>query len=174
MNIALLVLRIVVGALFVGHGAQKLVGWFGGAGLTGTGDFFESLGLGPGRTTALMAGAAELAGGLLLALGLLTPLAAALISATMLVAIASVHWRQGLWVTDGGIEYPLVLLAAAFAIASIGAGRYSLDHALGIDDAGLGWGLAALAAGLLGAVCALLLGRAFAHRHARGPRPAGA
>ena len=174
MNIGLLVLRIVVGVLFAGHGAQKLFAWFGGHGLAGTGGFFESVGLGPGRATAIMAGLSELAGGLLFALGLVTPLAAALMSAVMFVAIASVHWRQGLWVTDGGVEYPLVLVAVAFAVTAVGPGRYSLDHALGIDGAGLGWALAALAAALLGAVFALGVGRAFAHRHQPGgARPAG-
>src|SRR3954447_13022938 len=140
MDLALLVLRLVIGALFVGHGAQKLFGMFGGHGLAGTGGFFESVGLGPGRHTALMAGAAELVGGLLFAFGLLTPLGAALISATMLVAIASVHWRAGVWVSEGGIEYPLVLVTTTCAVAAIGAGRYSLDHALQIDDNGLQWG----------------------------------
>src|ERR1700754_4705021 len=147
MNVALLVLRIVVGVLFAGHGAQKLFGWFGGHGLEGTGGFFDSLGLGPGRTTALLAGMAEFFGGLLFALGLATPLASALICAVMFVAIMSVHWRQGLWVTEGGIEYPLVLVAVAFAVAATGAGKYSLDHALGLDYDGVAWGVGAVAAG---------------------------
>jgi putative oxidoreductase len=174
MHVALLVLRLVVGALFIGHGSQKLFGWFGGHGLAATGDMFRSLSLGPGRASALAAGLAEVTGGALFAIGLLTPMGAALIVATMCVAIASVHWRQGVWVTEGGVEYPLVLVAAAFAVASIGAGRYSLDHVIGIDDASLGWGLAALAAGLLAAVCVVALGRLHAARHAAGTRPAGA
>ena len=173
MNVALLVLRIVVGVLFAGHGAQKLFGWFGGHGLAGTGGFFDSLGLGPGRATALMAGMSELFGGLLFALGLVTPLATALISAVMFVAIMSVHWRQGLWVTEGGIEYPLVLVAVAFAVAASGPGEYSLDHAFGLDDDGVAWGVGAVAAGLLGALFAFAIGRLHARGEAGGPRPAG-
>src|SRR5205823_11022761 len=89
MNLGLLVIRIVVGLYFVGHGAQKLFGVAGGHGLAGTGQFFESMGMRPGRLNAFAAGAAEFSAGVLLALGLLTPLAAALITAVMIVAIAT-------------------------------------------------------------------------------------
>src|ERR1700694_830886 len=123
MTLGLLVLRIVVGALFVGHGAQKLFGVFGGHGLDGSGAFFESLGLRPGRMMALAAGLGELTGGALLALGLLTPLAATLLIAVMVTAIATVHGRNGVWVTNAGFEYTLVLAAVPFAVASIGAGK---------------------------------------------------
>src|SRR5919202_1418937 len=105
MELGLLVLRLVVGALFVGHGAQKLFGSFGGHGLDGTGGFFESLGLRPGRHMAAAAGLNELVGGTLIVLGLLAPLGALLIVATMVVAIATVHAAKGLWATDGGYEY---------------------------------------------------------------------
>lgn len=165
MNIALLVLRVIVGALFLGHGTQKLLGWFGGHGLTGTGSFFESLGLRPGRLMAFGAGIGELAGGVLFGLGLLTPLAAMLIIAVMAVAVATVHWQHGVWITEGGFEYNLVLGAIAFAVTAIGSGRYSLDHALGLHLATLGWALAALAAGLLAAIIPVALGRFEAHRH---------
>jgi putative oxidoreductase len=173
MNVALLVLRIVVGALLAGHGSQKLLGWFGGHGLAGTGGFFDSIGLRPGRVTAAAAGLAELLGGVLFAVGLATPLAAALLIAVMTAAIARVHWRQGLWITEGGAEYSAVLIAVAFAVSAIGAGDLSLDHALGIDDAGLGWGLGALGVGLLGGLTAVGVGQMRA-RHFEGPRPAGA
>jgi putative oxidoreductase len=150
MALGLLVLRIVVGALFVGHGAQKLFGFFGGHGLDGTGAFFESLGLRPGRMMALAAGLAELTGGALFALGLLTPLAATLLIAVMVTAIATVHGRNGVWVTNGGFEYNLVLAAVPFAVASIGAGKWSLDHVLGLHVAGAKWALTALVLGVIG------------------------
>jgi putative oxidoreductase len=116
MAIGLLVLRIVAGALFAGHGAQKLFGFFGGHGLNATGSVFESLGLRPARIMALAVGLAELAGGALFALGLLTPLAAALMIVVMVTAIATVHWHSGVWVTDGGFEYNLVLATVAFSV----------------------------------------------------------
>src|SRR5207253_2809226 len=99
MDFGLLILRVVVGALLVGHGTQKLFGWFGGYGLEGTGGFFHSLGFRPGRAMAAVAGLSEAGGGLLLALGLLTPLAGAAIVGTLLVA-ASVHVEKGLWGTN--------------------------------------------------------------------------
>src|SRR5918911_488169 len=99
IDLALLIIRVVVGLLFVGHGTQKLFGWFGGHGLTGTPGFFESLRLKPRRHMALAAGLNEAVGGLLLALGLFTPVGAALIIATMVVAIAAVHYANGPWVT---------------------------------------------------------------------------
>jgi putative oxidoreductase len=174
MDLGLLVLRVVIGALFAGHGAQKLFGWFGGHGLRGTGGFFESLGLRPGRAMALGAGMAELCGGVLFACGLLTPLAAAMLIAVMVTAVATVHWSHGLWVSDGGFEYNLVLAAAAFAVSAIGAGEWSLDQVLNLDVSGVGWALAALAAGVLGAGVAIAAGRLVTHRHAGGAAPAGA
>lgn len=100
INIGLLIIRLVIGLLFVGHGAQKLFGWFGGYGIKGTGGWFESIGIKPGVTMALLAGLAELLGGLLFALGLLTPLAGIMIAGTMVMAIAKVHAPNGLWSTD--------------------------------------------------------------------------
>jgi len=155
MNVALLVLRVVVGALFAGHGAQKLFGWFGGHGPDGTGKAFESLGIAHGRTMAILAGASELVGGVLFASGLVTPLGAALLSAVMIVAIWTVHRANGLWITQNGYEYNLVLLAVLFAVTAAGAGEWSLDGVLDLDLAGEGWALAQLAAGILGAVVAL-------------------
>ncbi|MGX1901665.1 putative oxidoreductase [Thermolongibacillus altinsuensis] len=130
MHIGLLIIRLVVGLTFVGHGAQKLFGWFGGYGLKGTGGWLESIGLKPGTTMALLAGLAEFVGGLLFALGLFTPFAAFLIAATMIVAIAKVHAPNGFWVTQNGFEYNLVLIAVVVGIALIGAGDYSLDAIL--------------------------------------------
>ena len=173
MEIGLLVLRAVVGVIVAGHGAQKLFGWFGGAGVGGTAGMVRSVGLRPARMMAVGAGLAELTGGVLFAAGLLTALAAALIIAVMGAAILSVHWRSGLWITEGGYEYNLVLIAIAFAVTAIGPGERSLDHALGIELDGIGWALAALGVGLLGAAAAVGLGRAAARAPA-GPRPAGA
>lgn len=162
MDIALLALRLVVGLLMAGHGAQKLFGAFGGHGLQGTGAFFESLGLRPGRRHAAAAGVAELAGGLLLVLGLVTPLGAAMVIAVMVVAVLTVHLAKGPWVTDGGFEYNLVLVACAFTLAGAGPGEISLDDAIGWmpDITGTGWAFGALAAGVLGGLGALLVGRA--------------
>jgi putative oxidoreductase len=173
MDLALLTLRVVVGLLFVGHGAQKLFGIWGGHGLHGTGGFFESLGLKPGKVHAFNAGAAEFFGGALLALGLLTPIAAVLLIGTMTVAIATVHFQKGIWSTEGGYEYNLVLMAVAFAVTGVGPGDWSLDHALGIDWHGTNWALGALIVGLLGGLGTMALGR-FAGSHADSRHPAGA
>src|SRR4051812_30112144 len=123
MDFGKTLLRTVVGGLFIGHGAQKLFGWFGGHGPEGTGDFFDSLGLRPGRRQALAAGAAGAGGGALLALGFLTPLAAAALTGTMATAIRKVHGPKGPWVTDGGYEYNLVLATVALALTADGPGR---------------------------------------------------
>src|SRR3954462_12116640 len=105
MDIGRTALRFVIGPLFVGHGTQKLFGWFGGHGLDGTAGFFENIGLRPGRRNALIAGVAEALGGALLTLGALTPLAATMISGTMVTAIRKVHGPNGPWVTEQGWEY---------------------------------------------------------------------
>jgi putative oxidoreductase len=160
MDIALLIVRVVAGLLFAGHGAQKLFGWFGGHGREGTGQFFEStLGLRPGRLHATAAGFNEFAGGLLLAAGLLTPVAAALIIATMTAAVITVHAKNGPWASDQGWELNVLYALIAFGVAAIGAGTISLDNALGLDIAGLGWGLGALAAGVVGGAGVVGIGR---------------
>ncbi|MED1470121.1 DoxX family protein [Bacillus salipaludis] len=127
INIGLLIIRLVIGVLFMGHGAQKLFGWFGGYGLKGTGGWFESIGMKPGVTMALFAGLAELVGGTLFALGLLTPLAGIMIAGTMVMAIVKVHGANGIWATSNGYEYNLTLLAVAIGIALMGPGQYALD-----------------------------------------------
>ncbi|TAK36268.1 MAG: DoxX family protein [Chloroflexota bacterium] len=132
LDLALLIVRVVVGLLFVGHGAQKLFGWFGGYGLNGTAGFMGSLGLRPAKFWTLLAGLSELGGGALLALGLLNPLGPVAIIAAMLVATAKVHGGKGLWVTEGGMEYNLVLIAASLAVGLAGAGSFSMDAVLGI------------------------------------------
>jgi putative oxidoreductase len=173
MDVGLFVIRVVIGALMAAHGAQKLFSWAGAGGLKAAGEGFDSIGLRPARAMAAVAGLGELLGGLLFAVGLLTPLAAGLIIAVMGAAIVTVHWRSGLWNTQGGFEYNFVLMAAAFAVAAIGPGAWSLDQALGIDADGVTWALVALALGALGTAVALISGRVQAHASAR-PRPTGA
>jgi putative oxidoreductase len=125
----------------------------------------------PGLAMAVMAGGAEAVGGLLLALGLVVPLAAAMLIAVMIVAVWMVHRDHGLWASDGGYEYNLVLIAVAFAVAGIGAGNWSLDSALGLDLSGAGWALASLGAGLLGSIVAVVLGRFAARGSVGGAAP---
>jgi len=162
MKFARLLLRLTVGGLFVGHGTQKLFGWWGGHGLDATAQGFEQLGMRPGRRNAIAAGVAEAAGGAALAVGLATPLAGAALTATMLTAINRVHLKNGPWVTNGGYEYNLVLIAAALAIVETGPGELSLDAPLGIEQSGPGWALASLAAGVVGALGAHLAAEAHA------------
>jgi putative oxidoreductase len=150
MDIGRLFLRGVLGPLFVGHGTQKLFGWFGGHGLEGTGGFFEGLGLRPGKRHATAAGAAEAAGGALLTLGAFTPLASTIVSATMITAIRKVHAPKGPWVTDGGYEYNLAIIAAMTALAESGPGSPSVDDALLPRFKGTGVALASLAAAAAG------------------------
>jgi putative oxidoreductase len=165
MDVALLIIRVVAGLLFAGHGAQKLFGWFGGNGLKGTGGFFEdNLGLSPGRAHAGAAGFNEFAGGLLLAFGLFTPLAAVLIIATMTAAIATVHAKNGPWASNSGWELNVLYGVIGFAVAGIGAGEISLDNALGLDIAGIGWAFGALAIGVIGAFATIAVGRANTRR----------
>lgn len=159
MGLARLLLRTVIGGLFIGHGTQKLLGWFGGGGLDATGQGFEALGLTPGRRNALLAGLAESGGGTLLALGLATPVAEATLIAVMLSAIRTVHWKNGPWATNGGYEYNLVLISALLGLAEVGPGRSSLDRALGIERSGLEWAVATLAAGAAGSVASMTAAR---------------
>jgi putative oxidoreductase len=152
MKIGRLLLRVAVGGLFVGHGTQKLFGWFGGHGPDATGQFFEQIGLRPGKRHAIAAGASEAGGGALLAAGLATPLAAAVLTGTMITAIERVHGKNGPWLANNGYEYNIVLIAAVLALAETGPGNLSLEAALGRERSGPGWALAALAAGALGAL----------------------
>jgi putative oxidoreductase len=155
MDIGLLILRVVVGGLLMGHGLQKLFGWFGGGGLAGSGGFLESLGFRSGRTWAIVNGLAETGGGLLLVLGLLTPLGAAVIIGTMAVASVAAHWKNGIWNTKGGYELPLTNMAAAAALAFVGPGAYSADAALELGWSGTWYGLGAVALGLVAAALVL-------------------
>ena len=126
MNLGLLIIRLVIGLTFMGHGTQKLFGWFGGYGVKGTAGWLESIGIKPGIAMAVLAGLAELVGGALFAAGVFTPVGAALIIITMLVAIFTVHGKNGYWVTQNGFEYNMILIAIAIGVALIGPGAYVL------------------------------------------------
>ncbi|MGF9700127.1 DoxX family protein [Paenibacillus sp. MABNR03] len=127
LDVGLLLIRLVIGLSFMAHGAQKLFGWFGGYGIKGTGGWFESMGMKRGALVALLAGLAEFGGGLLLALGLLTPVGGILIALTMVIAIVKVHGANGYWSTQNGFEYNLAILAVGVALALTGGGQYALD-----------------------------------------------
>ncbi len=127
---AALVLRVPVGIILAAHGAQKLFGWFGGYGLEGTGQWMASIGLEPGYLMALLAGSAEFFGGLALIFGLLTRPAAAVSAFTMVIAIFSVHFVNGLFMSNNGYEFALALFAATLALTFQGAGRLSLDNVI--------------------------------------------
>ena len=163
----LLAIRLVVGLLVAGHGVGNLFGWLGGYGLDGTGAIFERLGFRPGRRYAALAGTVEVLAGLGLVLGLATPLAAAAVVGTMLTTIRSAHRGKGPWYFDGGWEYNLTLLAVTAALAFTGPGAASLDEALGDGLAGHGWGVAALAVGLVSGALALAARRPAAQGAAR-------
>lgn len=133
LAIGILLIRVLFGAGIAAHGAQKLFGWFGGYGLKGTAGFFESVGFRPGLPFALLAALSEFAGGLLLALGLFTPLGASAVLAAMIVAAISVHIKNGFFGTNNGIEMAFLYGVVALGLMFTGAGAYSLDAALGID-----------------------------------------
>jgi len=150
MQVGLLLLRLAVGLTLAAHGGQKLFGWFGGGGLDAAGQALAMFGFQPGRRHALMAGLVETGGGLFLALGLLTPAAAALVFAVMLVATVTVHLKHGFFNTSGGYEYNLVLGVAGLTLAFTGPGALSVDEILGLSVSGGFWGLAAFLVGLAG------------------------
>ena len=159
MDTGLLFARLVIGPLMAAHGAQKLFGWFGGYGLTGTAGFFEGLGFRPGRLFAATAAATEILGGLLVTLGLLGPIGPALLVSVMVVAALAVHWPN-LFSQNNGIEVPLLYATAASSLALTGYGAYSLDSALGLSSLwtpALTW--AVLALGVVGGLANLGLRR---------------
>jgi putative oxidoreductase len=159
MDLALLGIRLVVGLAFAAHGAQKLFGAFGGEGIAGTARSFEQIGLRPGKLQAWAAGSTEFLGGSLIALGLVTPFAAAALIAVMVAATLTVTLSNGFFVTNNGYEYNLILAATLFALSGIGAGDWSLDSAVGLDTSGTLWALAALGAGIVGGLGAVVSGR---------------
>jgi putative oxidoreductase len=159
MTTGTLILRALIGGLFVGHGLQKLKGWFGGGGIDGTAQMMEATGMRPARRNAVAAGITETAGGAALALGVLTPVASAGLISVMLTAIRKVHWSKGVWNHDGGYEYNAVLIAAVAALAGDGPGAASIDAAFGRRRWGVLGMVFALAAGAAGSIGAVELGR---------------
>ena len=160
MSYGILFLRLIVGSVLFAHGAQKLFGWWDGPGPRGTAGFFGSLGFRPPLAMALVAGLSESCG-LLFAAGFLTPIAALAMASVMVVAVGSVHWKNGFWNSAGGFEFPLVMLAAATAVAATGPGRFSADAAIGWDGSisGLWWGVAVLAAAIVVSTLTLMTRR---------------
>ena len=148
MDTGLLVVRLIVGLTLAGHGAQKLLGWFDGPGLRATTRHFEQLGYRPGMVFAVAAGLAEALGGVLLAMGLLTPLAAAALVVVMVEAAVSAHLRNGFWLAKDGIEYAVVLGGVAAGLAFTGSGRDGVDALLGWHLNGTWWGELAVALAL--------------------------
>jgi putative oxidoreductase len=133
MDIGIFVIRVLFGLAIASHGAQKLSNWFGGYGIKKTGGFFESLGFHPGAAFATAAGLSEMGGGLLITVGLFTPIGAAAVLSAMLVAIFSVHVKNGFFAAGNGIELPFLYAAAAIGIALTGGGAISMDEILGLN-----------------------------------------
>jgi putative oxidoreductase len=131
-DLGLLVLRLTVGGLLAGHGAQKLFGAFEGPGFKKTAGHLETMGLQPGHVWASMATAGEFGGGLLTAIGLAGPLGPILTMASMVMATVKAHWGKPIWATSGGAELPMVNIAAATALVLVGPGKLSLDRLFGI------------------------------------------
>jgi putative oxidoreductase len=158
MSYGLLLLRVVVGLAFVGHGTQKLFGWFGGYGPQGTGGFFASQGYRAGVVMAVAAGLCETVGGTLLALGFTTPLAGTLLAIVMINAIGSVTLKRAFML---GSELEIAYLTIAVSLAATGPGRFSIDRAIGWDDniSGVWWGVAALVSAAIVSAVTLTLAR---------------
>ena len=165
MNVGILILRLLLAGLLTGHACQKLLGWFRGGGPAGTGVLFEQWGFRPGRTMAVIAGLSELAGAISIALGFLIPAGCAVIIGTMIVASAP-NSANGLWAHQGGCEVPVVYAGLAVVLAFTGPGRFSVDHAVGLNFP-VGWSAGAVALGVAAALP--VLARRNAALRARGP-----
>jgi putative oxidoreductase len=160
MKFARLLARLFIGGMFIGHGTQKLFGWFGGPGIEGTTGMMEKLELAPPRANAYAASLSETLGGAAIALGAFTPLAAASLIGTMTTAVRTVHLKNGFWSTGGGYEYNLTIIAALLLIVDGGPGDLSIDGALGLEETGAGVALGALALGILGSTVTLAAAKA--------------
>ncbi len=133
LDIALLGLRLATGGVFAAHGAQKVLGWWGGQGLRGWQGTMARMGYRPTLLFAAMSALAELAGGLALAVGLLTPIVGMVVLGQAVVITAGVHWPRGFFNRDNGFEFPMVLAAGFLAILLVGPGSLSLDAVIGFD-----------------------------------------
>jgi len=158
VSVGRLAARVVIGGLFIGHGTQKLFGWFGGPGRAGTEGMMDSLQMRPAKVHAYAAGVTETVGGGLLVAGLATPAAAAMLTGVMTTAIKKVHLANGPWAANGGWEYNAVLIASLVALTETGPGDLSLDHALGTERTGPAPALGALAIGVGAAALAMWAG----------------
>jgi putative oxidoreductase len=166
LSSGLLVARMVLGSYMAAHGAQKLLGWFGGYGVAGTSQFFAQIGFRPARAFVIAAALTEIVSGVLVALGFLGPIGPALMLSVLIVAGVSVHWPNGFFLTSNGIEHTVIFAAGALALALTGPGLFSVDAALGLEWLGSpGVALAAIALGIAGSVANLA---------ARRPSPEGA
>jgi putative oxidoreductase len=159
MDVGRFAARAVIGGLFIGHGTQKLFGWFEGPGIEGTEQMMGALDMRPTRPNAIAAGASETVGGALLVAGAATPIAASALIGTMITAIRKVHQPQGVWAAQGGWEYNAVLIAALLALVDAGPGEISVDAVLGRDEWGAGWALGGLGLGAVASTAAIKLGR---------------
>jgi len=159
MKAGRLLARLTIGGLFAAHGAQKWFGWFDGPGLEGTVGMTEKLEMRPARPNAHLVAGTETIGGLAIAAGAFTPLASAGLIATMITAIRKVHLSSGPWNSDGGYEFNLALIAGLLLVVDGGPGSPSVDSALGLEDTGPGWAIAALAAGAVGSTLAIEAGK---------------
>lgn len=168
MQVGRLVVRGLIGSLFIGHGTQKLFGWFGGPGIEGASGMMTALSMHPPKRNAYAAGITETMAGAMLVAGLATPLAAAELIGVMTTAIRKVHAPNGPWAANGGWEYNAVLIAAVLALAEDGPGDISLDSALGLDLKGPAWMAAAAGLGVAASAATIELGR----RNAPAPAPA--
>ncbi len=165
MMLGRLIARLVIGGLFIGHGTQKWFGWFGGPGRDGTEGMMEKLEMRPAKANAHLVAGTETVGGAMIATGALTPVAASGLIAAMVTAMRKVHFANGPWNSNGGYEFNLVLIAALVALVDGGPGRISVDRALGIEETGTGWALAALAGGAVGSALAIEAGKRASSPH---------
>lgn len=173
VDVGRLAARAVIGGLFIGHGTQKLFGWFDGPGIPGTEGMMTALNMHPTKPNAYAAGLSETVGGAMLVAGAATPLAAAALTGTMITAIRKVHLKNGTWAANGGWEYNAVLIAAVLALADSGPGSFSLDNAVGARLTGDRWALAALALGAAASTAAIVSGQKQAPAVAAAPPGAG-
>ncbi|WP_405166959.1 DoxX family protein [Nocardia sp. NBC_01499] len=153
-DIGLLIVRVIFGALLAAHGTQKLFGWFWGYGWHANAAMFDNMGYNPGKFFGTLAGLSEITGGVLLAVGLFTPLAGAIVLGTMINAI-NVTWGPGLF-GQGGWETPLLYAVVGTGVAFTGAGRYSLDNGRPWQRQGFVVGVAAVVLGVVAAVVTLI------------------